>query len=319
MSDAAETSSGPRPRSSPGTELRRLPPGRHRFTSRASLHDDRLGPAAQGILTSWRGRSTQRTQSLWPPPPPRCRTGTAPSSRPESRRPSDHSRASTPAPAHSPRATPIAPLTVPGWRLTQRGRASTTTITIRPAPRKAGSASSTPSALRPTAAPPHPSGVIQARRSRVRRLPRADTASTPPHAKKGRTTHRCARRSREPDRLSHPERTPLCVKSSAGLFRGALGRPSGAVASPRTLAPGLPRGRVWPSSRRRQGQRSGNAQTCPGHRGMGPDLTWRAGSGAGLLAALVVWWRGPGVARPKSRCLGCEPAALTPRLAEGVK
>ena len=99
-------------------------------------YNDRPGPAAQGTLTSWRGRSTQRTQSLWPPP--RCTTGTAPSSRPESRRPSDHCRASTPAPGTFPPATPIAPLTAPGWRLTQRGRASTTTITIRPAPSKAG-------------------------------------------------------------------------------------------------------------------------------------------------------------------------------------
>src|SRR6266508_4120053 len=29
-----------------------------------------------------------------------------------------------------------------------------------------------------------------------------------------------------------------------------------------------------------------------------------------ILAAVVGWWRGPGVACPKSRCAGCEPAAL---------
>ena len=35
-----------------------------------------------------------------------------------------------------------------------------------------------------------------------------------------------------------------------------------------------------------------------------------AGPGAGLADAVVGWWRGPGVACPKSRCLGCEPATL---------
>jgi hypothetical protein len=29
-----------------------------------------------------------------------------------------------------------------------------------------------------------------------------------------------------------------------------------------------------------------------------------------LPAAVVVWWRDPGVAFPKSRCPGCKPAAL---------
>ena len=41
-----------------------------------------------------------------------------------------------------------------------------------------------------------------------------------------------------------------------------------------------------------------------------PDLSRRVEPGAGLLAAVVVWWPGPGVACPKSRCLGCDPAAL---------
>ena len=35
-----------------------------------------------------------------------------------------------------------------------------------------------------------------------------------------------------------------------------------------------------------------------------------AGPGAGLADAVVGWWRGPGVACPKSRCLGREPATL---------
>src|SRR6516165_4981939 len=34
-----------------------------------------------------------------------------------------------------------------------------------------------------------------------------------------------------------------------------------------------------------------------------------AGPGAGLAAEVVGWAPGPGVACPKSRCLGCEPAA----------
>src|SRR5215831_7283668 len=51
--------------------------------------------------------------------------------------------------------------------------------------------------------------------------------------------------------------------------------------------------------------------------------TWRCGVAGGgvaatgerpalsrLLAAVLGWWPGPGVACPKSRCLGCEPAAL---------
>ncbi len=92
------------PRSSPGTQLRRLLPGRPRFISRASLHDDRPGPAGHGTPAVWRSRSTQRTQSPWPPPPACCRTATAPPSRPESRRPSGHSGACTSpaAPAHRP-------------------------------------------------------------------------------------------------------------------------------------------------------------------------------------------------------------------------
>jgi hypothetical protein len=66
--------------------------------------------------------------------------------------------------------------------------------------------------------------------------------------------------------------------------RFAAGAPSGPAASP---AAG------W--------QRPGNGQPCP--RAL-------AGAGAGLGAAVVWWWRGLGVACPKSRCLGCEPATL---------
>jgi hypothetical protein len=45
----------------------------------------------------------------------------------------------------------------------------------------------------------------------------------------------------------------------------------------------------------------------------GGDGTAAAGERPGVpgeLAAVVVWWRGPGVAFPKSRSLGCKPAAL---------
>jgi hypothetical protein len=92
------------------------------------------------------------------------------------------------------------------------------------------------------------------------------------------------------------------------------------------LAAGLPRGRVWPSSRGtsrsfvlgslralhldlrlRQAagsQLSRNAQVRPGHEAAGQL------PGTGLAGAVVVWWQGPGVACPKSRFLGCNPAAL---------
>ncbi len=41
-----------------------------------------------------------------------------------------------------------------------------------------------------------------------------------------------------------------------------------------------------------------------------PALSRAAWPGAGLPVVVVVWSPGPGVACPKSRCLGCEPAAL---------
>jgi hypothetical protein len=104
---------------------------------------------------------------------------------------------------------------------------------------------------------------------------------------------------------SHPERSLFVSRGWAGFLRG------------------LPRGRVWPSScpasrsfvlaslralhldpglRRRRG--SAAIEEWPG---MPPGC--RAMPGTGPAAAVVAWRPGPGVACPKSRCRGCEPAA----------
>jgi len=42
----------------------------------------------------------------------------------------------------------------------------------------------------------------------------------------------------------------------------------------------------------------------------GPPLPRLDGASAGVPSVAVVWWPGPGVAFPKSRSLGCKPAAL---------
>jgi hypothetical protein len=132
-----------------------------------------------------------------------------------------------------------------------------------------------------------------------------------------------ASHTQPPTTSAKPPRTKasLCQGFPSVFFAGCevpFGR-CGAVSDPLALAflaAGCGRRLASPPGRSSSLRCGRSTWTCGVAGGVAATGEWpavprpRAGPGAGLPKVAVGWSPGPGVACPKSRCLGCEPAAL---------